>query len=152
MITGVIVADECVPATHLKRARWAALSFARSPRRSHKHYSQIKRLLRVGKWHWDLSQHCMERSLLPKGWAPLALQAWLTPRIARMQNGVVPSTLRSLRPHIVGQILHKLLPGGCCTAGGRCSCVFSSTLPRCTMLQQLCSAGSSQLSRGASLH
>ena len=51
MITGVIVTDEWVAATHLQRACWAALSFASSHRRSHRHYSQIKGLLSVGKWH-----------------------------------------------------------------------------------------------------
>lgn len=61
---------------------------ASGPGRSHRHYSQIKGLLRVGKWHWDSSQHCTQWSLLPKSWAQPAPQALLTTSlILKMLDG-----------------------------------------------------------------
>lgn len=82
MITEVIVTDECVTATHLQRACWAALSFASVSWRSHRHYSQIKGLLCVGKWHsapWQKLAFYREKPL-PKAWVVLAVWVWLKTR------------------------------------------------------------------------
>lgn len=52
--------------------------------------------------HWDSSQHCVGRSLLPKSWATLAVRAWLTTRIAVMPNEGVCQQLRIIMPTYCG--------------------------------------------------
>lgn len=48
--------------------------------------------------HWDSSQHCTGRSLLPKGWATLAVRAWLTTRRAVTPNEGVCQQFRIIAP------------------------------------------------------
>lgn len=52
--------------------------------------------------HWDSRQHCTGRSLLPKGWATLAVPAWLTTRIAITPNERVCQQFRIIVPTYCG--------------------------------------------------
>lgn len=52
--------------------------------------------------HWDSRQHCTGRSLLPKGWATLAVPAWLTTRIAMTPNERVCQQFRIIVPAYCG--------------------------------------------------